>query len=177
MTAYKSSSAPCFAGQTPIRLAGGDGKRHVRISSLRRGHEVATPAGPRRVAAVLVTPVCRQAMVRLEGVLVTPWHPVALPTAGPLTGADDGNGWVFPAHAWASNLVRYTGAIYSMLLERDGDVNAYAIELGGGSDEVMPFWGVTLGHRRLRRGEATMQELIDFLGAIIGGTNLPQTAF
>ncbi|KAH8751617.1 hint-domain-containing protein [Diaporthe sp. PMI_573] len=143
MRAYNSSSAPCFAGRTPVRLAN---NKHVWISSLRRGHTVATPAGLRKVAAVLVTPVTRQVMVWLEGVLVTPWHPVALPTADPLTGADDGHGWVFPAQVKAGKLVRYTGTIYSVLLERDGDVDAHAIELGGGSDEVMPFWGVTLGH-------------------------------
>jgi hypothetical protein len=43
-------------------------------------------------------------------------------------------------------LVRYTGAIYSVLLEKDGVIDAQVIELGNGSDEVLPFWGVTLGH-------------------------------
>lgn len=159
MRAYNSSSAPCFAGRTRVRLAGaggdgdgdGDGKghhhRHARISSLRRGTSVATPLGPRTVAAVLATPVRRQAMVRIEGVLVTPWHPVALPTADPATGLDDGHGWVFPAQVRPQRLVRYTGAIYSVLLERDGDVDAHAVALGGdGPGGVVPFWGVTLGH-------------------------------
>ncbi|ROW03091.1 hypothetical protein VMCG_05776 [Cytospora schulzeri] len=96
MSSYNSSSAPCFAGCTRVRLASG---RRVRISSLRRGVCVATPLGPREVAAVLVTPVCRREMIRLEGVLVTPWHPVALPTGDPVTGRDEGpvycDGWVF----------------------------------------------------------------------------------
>lgn len=145
MRSYNSSSAPCFAGRTPVRLAAA-GER-VRISSLRRGHVVATPSGPRKVAAVLETPVRRQLMVRIEGVLVTPWHPVALPTADPLSGADDGHGWVFPAQVIRpGEKVRYTGAIYSVLLERDGDVDAHAIELGGGAGDAVPFWGVTLGH-------------------------------
>lgn len=148
MRSYNSVSAPCFAARTPVRLAGGAGNKHkhVRISSLRRGHTVATPVGPRKVAAVLATPVRRQVMVRLEGVLVTPWHPVALPTANPSTGRDDGHGWVFPAQVQPAERVRYTGAIYSVLLERDGDVDAHAIELGGGSGDAVPFWGVTLGH-------------------------------
>ncbi|KAH8757951.1 U-box domain-containing protein [Diaporthe sp. PMI_573] len=148
MRSYNSSSAPCFAGRTPVRLGVGDGggKQHVRISSLRRGDVVATPSGPRKVAALLATPVRSHAMVRLEGVLVTPWHPVTLPTADPLTAAGDGHVWVFPVQVLPGKLVRYTGAIYSVLLEKDGDIDAHAIELGGGSDEVLPFWGVTLGH-------------------------------
>ncbi|KKY30291.1 putative u-box domain containing protein [Diaporthe ampelina] len=155
MKSYNSSSAPCFAGRTAVRLAAGT---HVRISSLRRGHAVATPAGPRRVAAVLVTPVRRQVMVRVRGVLVTPWHPVALPppaaaaaaaaptAGGPVTGRDRGRGWVFPAEARPQELVRYTGATYSVFLERDEDVDAHAVALGGASGDAVPLWGVTLGH-------------------------------
>ncbi|POS74981.1 hypothetical protein DHEL01_v206621 [Diaporthe helianthi] len=148
MRSYNSRSAPCFAGRTLVRLAASDAR--VRISSLRRGHVVATPSGPRKVAAVLETPVDRQLMVRVEGVLVTPWHPVALPNAPSdfptLRGVDDGHGWVFPAHIAPSERVSYTGAIYSVLLEKDGDVDAHAIELGDGTGDAMPFWGVTLGH-------------------------------
>lgn len=148
MKSYNSSSAPCFAGRTAVRLAGG---KHVRISSLRRGHAVATPVGPRRVVAVLVTPVQRQVMVRIGGVLVTPWHPVALPAAAAAAGSKTGrNGagrsWMFPAQMCQQGLVRYTGAIYSVLLERDEDVDAHAIALGGGRDGAVPLWGVTLGH-------------------------------
>ncbi|KAG6361361.1 hypothetical protein INS49_009588 [Diaporthe citri] len=138
MRSYNSSSAPCFAGRTAVRLAGG---KHVRISSLRRGDSVTTPVGPRKVAAVLVTPVRRQVMVRLGGVLVTQWHPIALPAA-----ADCRRGWVFPAQVHQGKLTRYTGAIYSVLLERDEDVDAHAIALGGGSEEAVSLWGVTLGH-------------------------------
>lgn len=143
MKSYNSSAAPCFAGGTRVRLAGGG---HVRMSTLRRGVRVATPLGPREVAAVLVTPVCRRVMVRLEGVLVTPWHPVALPTGDdPVAGRDGGVGWVFPAQVRPREVVRYTGAVYSVLLQRDGDAGAHAIALGGGKEGV-PFWGVTLGH-------------------------------
>lgn len=145
MRSYNSSSAPCFAGRTAVRLAGG---KRARISSLRRGDSVETPLGPRRVDAVLMTPVRRQVMVRLRGVLVTPWHPVALSAAATdsVTGGAAGHHWVFPAQVRRRETVRYTGAIYSVLLERDQDVDAHAIALGGGSDETVPFWGVTLGH-------------------------------
>ncbi|KAI7775974.1 hypothetical protein LA080_006046 [Diaporthe eres] len=141
---YNSSSAPCFAGRTAVRLAGG---KHVRISSLRKGDSVATPVGPRKVVAVLVTPVRRQVMVRLGGVLVTHWHPVALSAAAdPVAGRDCRRGWAFPAEVPQGELTRYTGAIYSVLLERDEDVDAHAIALGGGSEGAVPLWGVTLGH-------------------------------
>jgi hypothetical protein len=43
-------------------------------------------------------------------------------------------------------LVRYTGAIYSVLLERDDNIDAHAIALGGGLTDIVPVWGVTLGH-------------------------------
>ncbi|KAK7731048.1 hypothetical protein SLS53_008850 [Cytospora paraplurivora] len=142
MSSYNSSNTPCFAGRTGVRLASG---RRVRMSSLRKGVRVETPVGPRMVAAVLVTRVRRLVMVRLDGVLVTPWHPVGLPAAGPLMGLDDGYGWVFPAQVRPLELVRYTGAIYSVLLEKDGDVAAHAIALDGEMGET-PFWGVTLGH-------------------------------
>ncbi|KUI69456.1 hypothetical protein VM1G_04919 [Cytospora mali] len=146
MSLYNSSSAPCFAGHTRVRLAGG---RHVRISSLRKGVCVATPLGPREVAAVLVTPVRRVEMVRLEGVLVTPFHPVALPTDDPATGRDEGYGWVFPAQVRPLEVVRYSGAIYSVLLQRSEGVGAHAIALRGEGGDV-PFWGVTLGHGMMR---------------------------
>lgn len=145
MRAFNSSSAPCFAGRTPVRLAAAGGKggsTTTRISALRRGDVVVTPLGPRRVTAVLVTPVRGHVMVRLRGVLVTPWHPVAV--AGRDRGTD--SGWVFPAQMRSRELVRYTGAIYSVLLERDGDVDAHAIALGGEREGAVPFWGVTLGH-------------------------------
>jgi hypothetical protein len=50
-----------------------------------------------------------------------------------VTGAEDGQGWVFPAEVRPTRPVRYTGAIYSVLLERDRDVDAHAIELSGGA--------------------------------------------
>lgn len=145
MSSYNFSSAPCFSGDTMVRVASGG---LVRMASLRKGVSVATPLGPREVVAVLVTPVCRGVMVWLGGVLVTPWHPVALSAGENVTGRNEGLErleWVFPAHVHPQEVVRYTGTIYSVLLQRGGDVDAHAIFLGGGSGDV-PLWGVTLGH-------------------------------
>lgn len=128
MSSYNRSSNPCFAGCVSVALAGEGGM--VRVGRLRAGMQVLTPKGARRVVAVLRTPVKREKMCLVgEGLLVTPWHPVK---------AEGQGGWVFPKDV-AKREVRYTGSIYSVLLQRDGDVDAHAIMVGG-------MWGVTLGH-------------------------------
>lgn len=142
MRDWNNSSTPCFAGRTLVTLANGT---RVRISALQRGISVATPTGPRKVATMLVTPVKGVNMVRLEGVLVTPWHPVTL--AGRVGGSDESSGWMFPCQA-SQESVRFTGCIYSVLLQRDESLDAHAIMLGGGKIGI-PFWGVTLGHGML----------------------------
>lgn len=126
MARYHNSSNPCFAGSAPVTLASG---RTVPVRALRRGSEVLTPLGPRKVAAVLVTPVAGEVLCRVGGLLVTPWHPVSL---------DGGRTWAFPAQL-ATSAVRYTGCIYSLLLQPDRISTAHAVHVGG-------VWGVTLGH-------------------------------
>lgn len=154
MECYNQASSSCFAASTPVRLAAG---RRVPISALARGMRVVTPRGPRRVAAVLVTPVARAVMVRWRGVLVTPWHPIA---AGAGTVADEEEEqqqqqglerreWAFPCQLEDKHVVLYTGRIYSVLLQRDEDTEAHAIMLGG-TRSGSAFWGVTLGHGMLR---------------------------
>ncbi|KAM7186807.1 Hint domain containing protein [Naviculisporaceae sp. PSN 640] len=102
----------------------------IKISKLRAGMQVHTPRGPRRVVAVLKTAVKKQDMclVGKKGLLVTPWHPVSLPQGS----------WTFPRDI-SRRKVRYTGSIYSVLLERDVDPAAHAVLVGD-------VWGVTLGH-------------------------------
>lgn len=139
MRDWNNPSGPCFAGRTPVLLSSGV---KVPISTLRGGMSVFTPMGPRKVAAVVITPVQRACMVNLEGVLVTPWHPVVIP--GQTSGDDEHDGWVFPCHA-SQERTEYTGQIYSILLQKDDNVDAHAMMLGGGPTGA-PFWGVTLGH-------------------------------
>lgn len=129
MSAYNRSSNPCFAGCGMVRVDGGG---VVRIGRLRRGVRVVTPRGGRTVVAVLRTVVRREGMCLLvSGAVVTPWHPVRV---------GDGGQWVFPVEVKRRE-VRYTGAVYSVLLERDADADAHAICVDG-------VWGVTLGHGR-----------------------------
>jgi hypothetical protein len=125
MNHYNNARGVCFSGSTPVSLASG---RYVPIRRLRKGMAVKTPAGPRRVVAVLKTPVQREMMCRVGNILVTPWHPLS----------SDSKSWVFPAHI-ADRPVLYSGAIYSILLQREQDCKAHAINVGG-------MWGVTLGH-------------------------------
>lgn len=126
MRSYRSASGPCFAGETPVRVVG---EGAVRVEDLRRGMVVETPLGERRVEAVLKTPVEGQVVCRVGDVLVTPWHPVS----------KDGS-WVFPAEVTEEGPVKYTGAVYSVLLE-DGESAGHAIAVGNKG-----LWGVTLGH-------------------------------
>lgn len=138
MVRYNLSSNPCFAGDTLVELGHGGGK--IPIKDLKTGMQVATPMGPRDVVAVLVTPVEKEWMVELEGVLVTPWHPVTLSVCTDNVST----GWQFPCNLVKSarNMVEYTGWIYSVLLQQDANADAHALLLG----DTAPFWGVTLGH-------------------------------
>ncbi|KAJ0307201.1 hypothetical protein Brms1b_010092 [Colletotrichum noveboracense] len=126
MSSYNTSSGVCFIASTPVVLASG---RKVPIKTLRRGVAVQTPSGPRRVVAVLKTPVDREIMCRVGDLVVTPWHPISM---------DSGKSWGFPANV-ALRPVRYTGCIYSILLQPGRDASAHAVNVAG-------IWGVTLGH-------------------------------
>ncbi|CAM1502407.1 Fc.00g043910.m01.CDS01 [Cosmosporella sp. VM-42] len=125
MSRYRNISGVCFAASTDVTLASG---RTVEIRRLRRGMKVRTPMGSRRVAMVLKTPVERELLCRVGKILVTPWHPIS----------SDSKTWSFPANT-AASAVQYTGAVYSVLLERSRNSAAHAIKVGD-------MWGVTLGH-------------------------------
>lgn len=129
MSRYHNPAGSCFAGSTPVELASG---RRVAIRKLRRGVKVRTPTGARKVAVVLKTPVIEETMCQVKGgILVTPWHPIA--------GDSDAKAWGFPAYVTQRN-VRYTGFVYSVMLQRgDGNPRSHALRVGD-------VWGVTLGH-------------------------------
>jgi hypothetical protein len=113
--------------------------------------EVVTPRGARRVVGVLRMPVERVEMCVVGAggrLLVTPWHPVAL--------REGGGGWVFPKDV-AVRKVRYTGSVYSVLLERDEDADAHAILVGG-------VWGVTMGHGMIEAGKRRDVRVHQFYG-------------
>lgn len=129
MRSYHNSRGPCFASFCRVTLADG---RHIRVNRLRGGMRVQTPRGPRTVAVVMKTPVSSIPMVTIGRLLITAWHPVS----------HNGAKWVFPCRDPAANkktAVRYTGSIYSVLLQPDEDTESHAINIEG-------VWVVTLGH-------------------------------
>lgn len=133
MKRWHNPNGVCFAGSTPVELASG---RKIEIKRLRRGMKVRTPLGSRKIAAVLKTPVQNETLCKVGSIFVTPWHPISR----------DGKAWTFPAYS-AEKAVRYTGSIYSIMLQRDRNPDAHAIRLDG-------TWGVTLGHGLVRGGDA-----------------------
>ncbi|OJD33474.1 u-box domain-containing protein [Diplodia corticola] len=126
MAAYNSPHNPCFAGPSRVLLSSG---QRVPVRLIRRGASVLTPAGPRRVAAVVQTSLSRVALCKLGGLLVTPWHPIL---------DAQSKEWVFPAMV-ADARVRRGVKVYSLLLERSYGPEAHAVNVGG-------HWCVTLGH-------------------------------
>ncbi|OIW24674.1 hypothetical protein CONLIGDRAFT_623608 [Coniochaeta ligniaria NRRL 30616] len=140
MSSYNSSSAPCFAGNATVVVVSASGEKRVtKVGRLRGGMSVLTLRGPRKVVAVLKTRVRRETMCLVgKGLMITPWHPVSL----------DGRSWKFPARM-GHRPVRYTGSIYSVLLEKDGEIDAHAVMVGG-------IWGVTLGHGLTEAGHGDL---------------------
>ncbi|KAG5982030.1 hypothetical protein E4U55_002399 [Claviceps digitariae] len=127
MRRYRDAAGVCFAGSTPVELASG---RMVPIRRLRRGVKVRTPTGMRKVAMVLRTYLQHGSMCRVgRGLLVTLWHPISL---------DGGKTWKFPALV-SHEKTRYTGFVYSVMLQRDDNSKSHAVRVAG-------TWGVTLGH-------------------------------
>lgn len=122
---YNSPKSGCFAAWSRVLL--GDG-REMPVCRLRKGVSVQTPLGSRRVVAVLRIPMRRAVMCRVGRLLITPWHPIK---------TEDGK-WAFPADV-AEKRVKYSGAVYSLLLQDHDNVDAHAVKVGG-------VWGVTLGH-------------------------------
>ncbi len=146
MARYHRASNPCFASYNEVLLADGSMEK---VGKLRRGMVVVTPAGPRKVVAVLKTAAREEAMVRVGRLVVTPWHPVL--KEGELR-------WVFPTHV-AERRVRYTGSICSVLLQRDVNADAHAVMIGG-------LWGVTLGHGVLNGDDARAHRFFGDYGRV-----------
>lgn len=131
MAAYNNPLNPCFAGPSRILLASG---RRIPVCLLRRGAAVLTPAGPRRVAAVVETALRSVALCELGELLVTPWHPVFDAQSAV---------WVFPA-VMADARIRRGVKVYSVMLEEGRGSEAHAVDVGG-------HWCVTLGHGKVER--------------------------
>jgi len=126
MTRWNNRHGGCFAGECQVLLESG---KKVALQELRRGMQVTTPKGTRRVGAVLRIAIegGRLMMCRIGELKVTPWHPICV----------DGK-WVFPADVVEAQLEE-CDTVYTVLLEADTDVDAHAFEVEG-------VTAVTLGH-------------------------------
>lgn len=154
MSSYRNVAGPCFAGETVVGvLEEGKGEGEVCMSELRRGMVVRTPLGGRRVEKVLKTPVMGQVVCRVGDVLVTPWHPVSR----------DGASWGFPAEMMEEGPIRYSGAVYSVLLEDGGAAVGHALSVG-----KLGLWGVTLGHGVLGGEDARAHAFLGDHAAVRG---------
>lgn len=143
MSSYNRSSNPCFSADSTVTLADGT---TAEIRTLRKDVELWTPKGPRKVVGILETAVIEEAMCKIGNLLITPWHPVSL----------DGK-WSFPGQV-VHTATQYSGNIYSLLLERDGNSEAHAVEVSG-------KLAVTLGHGITRgAGDDSDVRAHDFFG-------------
>ena len=157
MAKFHSRGNPCFAATSPVLLASGE---EVPVCDLREGMLVQTPLGARRVRALLETRAsCEAVLCRVGNLLVTPWHPVKIDRSEAETRGCEGAEWVFPADVATSTEV-YAGAVYSVLLEPDANVDAHAICVGG-------VWGVTLGHGVTKSNDARAHEFLGDYNAVM----------
>ncbi|KAF2761628.1 hypothetical protein EJ05DRAFT_179072 [Pseudovirgaria hyperparasitica] len=122
----------CWAGQCTIET---EKRGAIPTSSLEVGDRVRTQAGFREVKGIVPTPVekIKIRRYRNSGLLITPWHPIAY------FGEQSQSKWIFPHEDSGCEIDAYTGVIYSLLLEEDGEPSAHNALVQG-------MWCVTLGH-------------------------------
>jgi hypothetical protein len=127
MSIFHNASAGCFAPNTQIRLANGELKE---IVNLRRGDIVWTPSGNATVCALVICSSYNRAqpMTMLDGLVITPYHPVRRESTAP---------WQFPCDimGFADRLI---STVYNLVLDSGHIVNAdgwEALTLGHGFTE------------------------------------------
>jgi hypothetical protein len=123
MSIFHNASAGCFHGSTRIRMVDGSSTKPIR--NIEQGDMVWTPSGPATVVAVVIcgTRATSQPMSQIDGLCITPWHPVRMEGA-----------WHFPADL-AGYTSRLVTTVYNLVLTNGHIVMAEGVEC------------VTLGHR------------------------------
>jgi len=124
MKQYNDEGSKCFAATCAVTLR--DGKK-VEAAELRKGMEVLTLRGPKKVEAIIMTSVKDKEMRRIGDLLITPWHPIHVD-----------NRWIYPSEI-AEEPILHSGTICSILLEDSADDMAHGVYVEG-------FLVVTLGH-------------------------------
>ena len=124
MSRYRDRNIPCFAGHCMVRTPNGS----IAVKNIRPGMMLWTPSGPHAVKAVVATSVRDVALCRVGSLHITPWHPIMT----------EGGSWAFPAEVQHEE-TKFSGKIYSILLERSMVFDTHAISVEG-------HVCVTLGH-------------------------------
>lgn len=129
MALFHNASGGCFAPETLIRRPDGS---HTMITELKRGDSVWTPTGSALVRALVVCGSFNRAqpMTKLDGLVITPWHPVRRHST-PSTP------WQFPADI-AGYSDRLIPVVYNLVLDSGHIVLAdgwEALTLGHGFTE------------------------------------------
>ena len=125
MATFANSYGPCFDGEGLVQMANGEKKA---VKTLKRGDQVASSnGGVATVLALIETPIPEGQLtdiVEVEGVSLTPWHPIQSGTNGQ---------WVFPADVHSAKKVSI-GAIYNLVLDSHHVVTINSLNV------------ITLGH-------------------------------
>lgn len=135
MSRFNRVSNPCFSGECLMRM-GYEGEQNAsemtKVQDIRPGQKVWTLAGARIVKEIVRTKAKEQDMCVFAGLRITPWHPIHW----------EGK-WLFPDELCVSRTVQRTtlrnNVIYSFMLEKDDNAEAYTVEVGG-------IRATTLGH-------------------------------
>lgn len=108
MATFANAYGGCFNGEGLVQMGNGEVKA---VKNLKRGDEVTSTNGSTAKVLALIETVIPDGqlteVVEVEGVLLTPWHPVQTGTDGQ---------WVFPADLHASKKVSLR-AIYNLVLD------------------------------------------------------------
>lgn len=138
MSMYLSIHSGCFDGKGLVTMADGQ-KKHVQ--DLRRGDQISSSNGMVAVVQALVETVIPKdqgiEVVEVDGVLLTPWHPVF---------SNSRNAWVFPVEI-GTPVRMQLGSIYNLVLDSSHIVkinNLDVITLGHGKSEGIlshPYFG------------------------------------
>ena len=127
MAAFANSYGPCFDGEGLVQMASGERKP---VKNLKRGDQVASTNGSvATVQALIETPIPEGQLtdiVEVEGVSLTPWHPVQTSANGQ---------WVFPADLHPPKKVSIK-AIYNLVLDSHHVVTINTLNV------------ITLGHNK-----------------------------
>ena len=127
MAIFHNSGGSCFSGDNRVLMA--DGNRKA-IKDINPDDLVWTPEGPANVVCLVTIGSKRpaQTMVQINGLCITPWHPIRREKGGP---------WVFPAdhYLFGERLIQ---TVYNLVLNRGHvvDVEGYeCITLAHGFQE------------------------------------------